>query len=42
VEYCDVHADAQFMEEMLKNSNGVRKVPVIVKGEEVIIGYGGT
>jgi hypothetical protein len=27
---------------MLKISKGTRKVPVIVKGEKVEIGYGGT
>jgi glutaredoxin len=30
------------LEEMLKISKGVRKVPVIVEGEKVEIGYGGT
>jgi hypothetical protein len=30
------------MEEMLHYSNGERKVPVIVKGEKVTIGYGGS
>jgi len=30
------------LEEMLKVSNGVRKVPVIVDGEKVQIGFGGT
>jgi glutaredoxin len=34
--------DKEKLEEMLEVSNGVRKVPVIVKGEEVEIGYGGT
>jgi hypothetical protein len=29
------------MDEMLHHSNGVRKVPVIVEGEKVIIGYEG-
>lgn len=29
------------MEEMLKLSKGTRKVPVIVEGENVTIGYGG-
>jgi hypothetical protein len=27
---------------MLKYSNGVKKVPVIVEGDKVIVGYGGT
>lgn len=30
------------MDEMLKWSNGQRKVPVIVQGEKVTIGYGGS
>jgi len=29
------------MEEMLKLSKGVRKVPVILEGEKISIGYGG-
>jgi glutaredoxin len=36
-----VKADSKKMEEMLKHSGGVRKVPVIVDGEKVTIGYGG-
>jgi len=38
----DVKADRDGLKEMLKFSNGVRKVPVIVEGEKVQIGYGGT
>jgi hypothetical protein len=30
------------MDAMLKWSNGQRKVPVIVQGEAVTVGYGGT
>jgi hypothetical protein len=30
------------MKEMLKYSNGIRKVPIIVEGENVTIGYGGS
>jgi len=30
------------LDEMLKFSNGTRQVPVIVEGEKVNIGYGGT
>ena len=30
------------MEEMLKASGGKRDVPVIVEGDKVSIGYGGT
>jgi glutaredoxin len=38
----DVKEDSGKLEEMLKISNGVRKVPIIVEGEKVTIGYGGT
>jgi glutaredoxin len=38
----DVVKDSDRLEEMLKFSNGARKVPVIVKGANVDIGYGGT
>jgi len=30
------------LDEMLKFSDGTRQVPVIVEGEKVNIGYGGT
>lgn len=40
--YVDVQADPSKLEEMLKYSSGSRKVPVIVEGGRVIIGYGGT
>jgi len=40
-EYIDVKADAQKLEEMLKLSGGVRKVPVIVEESRVSIGFGG-
>jgi glutaredoxin len=38
----DVAREQDKLEEMLKVSKGVRKVPVIVEGEKVVIGYGGT
>jgi hypothetical protein len=38
----DVRDDKNMLDEMLKVSNGVRKVPVIVDGEKVQIGFGGT
>jgi glutaredoxin len=38
----DVKAQKAYMEEMLKAAGGKREVPVIVDGEEVLIGYGGT
>jgi glutaredoxin 3 len=37
-----VKTDASKLEEMLKHSGGVRKVPVILDGTKVTIGYGGT
>ena len=40
--YVDVKANPKNLEEMLKYSKGSREVPVIVDGERVIIGYGGT
>ena len=42
VEYKDVLEDAACMDEMLKLSNGKRLVPVIVEGEKITIGFGGT
>ena len=40
--YMDVLEDKNKLKEMLKVSNGVREVPVIVEGERVKIGYGGS
>lgn len=40
--YFDVKSDSKKLEEMLKLSGGVRKVPVIVDRGNVTIGYGGT
>ena len=40
--YVDVVREPDKLEEMLKYSKGVRKVPVIVDGKKVEIGYGGT
>jgi len=39
--YIDVESDGAKLQEMLKLSGGVRKVPVIVEGARVTIGYGG-
>ncbi|MCX5855119.1 MAG: UXX-star (seleno)protein family 1 [Deltaproteobacteria bacterium] len=39
--YIDVESDGAKLQEMLKLSDGVRKVPVIVEGARVTIGYGG-
>jgi glutaredoxin 3 len=41
-EYVNVLADGAKLKEMLKHSKGVRKVPVIVDGASVTIGFGGT
>ena len=41
-EYINVIADAAKLKEMLKHSKGVRKVPVIVDGEKLTIGFNGT
>lgn len=40
--YFDVKLDSTKLEEMLKYSGGVRTVPVIVEGDKVTIGYGGS
>jgi len=40
--YVDVKKDPAKLEEMLRYSKGRRDVPVIVEGEKVTIGYGGT
>lgn len=42
VRYIDVKHDAEGMQQMLKASNGRREVPVIVDGDKVTIGHGGT
>jgi glutaredoxin 3 len=42
VEYINVKRDAAAMERMLALSGGQRRVPVIVEGEQVTIGFGGT
>lgn len=40
--YVDVKADKSALEEMLAKSGGRRVVPVIVEGDAVTIGFGGT
>ena len=43
VEYFNVKSDPKQLDAMLKHSNGSRKVPVIVEGGKVTIGFeGGT
>jgi len=37
-----VQKDKTGMEKMLKLTNGKREVPVIVDGDEVKVGFGGT
>ncbi len=41
-QYVDVLMERGKLEEMLKLSDGVSSVPVIVEGEKVTIGYGGS
>ena len=41
VDYYNVVKDARHFETMLKHSNGTRKVPVIVEGQTVTIGFDG-
>jgi glutaredoxin len=39
--YYDVKADSAKLDEMLKYSKGLRKVPVIVEDGKVTVGYEG-
>jgi glutaredoxin len=39
--YIDVGEDSGQLQLMLKLTNGVRQVPVIVEGGQITIGYGG-
>lgn len=41
-DYFDVIQDDTAMQKMLKFTTGKREVPVIVEGEKVTIGFGGT
>ena len=41
-EYVNVKTSAEGMARMLRHTNGRRDVPVIVDGDEVTIGFGGT
>jgi glutaredoxin len=38
----DVKSDPAKLQEMMERSGGKRQVPVIVDGDNVTIGYGGT
>ena len=42
VEYLDAIEDPDMLVEMLEYSEGRREVPVILEGDEVKIGFGGT
>ena len=42
VEYFNVKKDRQQLEQMLQLTKGRREVPVIVDGDKVTIGFGGT
>jgi glutaredoxin 3 len=39
--YWDVRQDARKLDEMLRLTGGKRKVPVIVQGQKVTIGFDG-
>jgi glutaredoxin len=41
-EYVNVKEDPKKLDEMLLLTRGIRKVPVIVEGEQITIGYGGS
>jgi hypothetical protein len=40
--YRDVKEDAQAMAEMLRLTQGNRQVPVLMEGEKISIGFGGS
>jgi glutaredoxin len=40
--FLDVKEDAQALAEMLRLTQGSRRVPVLVEGEKIGIGFGGT
>ncbi len=42
MDYRDVLDDPSNLEEMLKFSQGARKVPVLVEGGKGTVGFGGT
>jgi hypothetical protein len=42
VVYRDVKSDDQAMAEMLTLTQGNRRVPVLVEGEKITIGFGGS
>ena len=40
--YRDVKEDAEALEEMLRLTSGNRRVPVVVEGGKISIGFGGS
>lgn len=42
MEYLDVKDDPSALARMLSHSGGKRLVPVIVEGERITVGHGGT
>jgi len=42
IDYRDVHEDQNYLDAMLEITEGVGVVPVIVDGQRVLIGFGGT
>jgi len=40
--YLDVKEDAQALAEMLRLTEGNRQVPVMVEGDKISIGFGGS
>ena len=41
-QYLNVRKDAALLEEMLRLSDGARRVPVILEAGKVTLGFGGT
>ena len=41
MEYCDVSLDSEKLDDMLKLTSGMRKVPIIIEDGKVIIGFNG-
>jgi len=42
VNFRDVQEDAQALEEMLRLTQGNRRVPVMLEGDKISIGFGGS
>jgi glutaredoxin len=42
VDYRDAKKSKQHLAELIRHTKGQRRVPVIVEGDHVTIGYGGT